>query len=161
MTVFNAFLVEKTEGGYSLSFVERSIDDFPDGEVLINELAPRPHNSGHLTLEPNCLTSQFEQHIRSILDLPLGDTTFTQSSIMLNIVGPENKSGKAKYVNVDKVFDTRNTYLHIYGKEETRPNRKMGHITIVGCNDKLNRGKDRQELLDKAKMLKDTLQITV
>ena len=57
-------------------------------------------------------------------------------------------------INVDKVFDTRNTYLHIYGKEETRPNRKMGHITIVGCNDKLNRGKDRQELLDKAKGIK-------
>jgi len=118
-------------------------------EVLINELAPRPHNSGHLTLESCCPTSQFEQHIRSILDLPLGETYFSDSAIMMNIVGPNDCKGIAKYLNVDKIFESKNTNLHIYGKKETRPNRKMGHITIVGGDN----------LLDRAKNLKDKIKI--
>ncbi len=122
-----------------------------DGKLLINELAPRPHNSGHLTIESCCPTSQFEQHIRSILNLKLGETTFTESAIMINLVGEEGYSGKALYKGINNVFNSKNTHLHIYGKTETRPNRKMGHITIVGGN----------HLLDRAKKLKENIKIIV
>ncbi|MBI96437.1 5-(carboxyamino)imidazole ribonucleotide synthase [bacterium] len=119
-----------------------------EGEILINELAPRPHNSGHLTIE-SCVTSQFEQHIRSILNLPLGETNFIQPSIMINLVGEEGYKGTPKFIGIDDIFKTKNTHLHIYGKQETRPNRKMGHITIIGSNN----------LLDKAKQLKEKIKI--
>ena len=121
------------------------------GEILINELAPRPHNSGHLTIESCCPTSQFEQHIRSILNFPLGETAFTDPAIMINLVGEEGYYGKALYKGIDSVFNSKDTYLHIYGKSETRPNRKMGHITIVGGN----------YLLDRAKKLKENIKIIV
>ena len=120
-----------------------------EGEILINELAPRPHNSGHLTIETNT-TSQFEQHIRSILNLPLGITKFIEPSIMMNIVGEENYNGKAKYCGIEECFKMENTYLHVYGKEETRPNRKMGHVTIMG----------KGNLLNKARELKEKIKIT-
>ena len=122
-----------------------------DDQILINELAPRPHNSGHLTIENCCQTSQYEQHIRCILNLPLGETEFIQPAIMCNIVGEEGYSGKALYKGLYNIFNTENTYLHIYGKEETRPNRKMGHFTIVGGNS----------LLHKAKALKDRIKVIV
>ena len=121
------------------------------GDILINELAPRPHNSGHLTIEHCCPTSQFEQHIRSILDLPLGETSFRDGAIMANIVGEEGYSGKANYIGIENLYKSKNTYLHIYGKEETRPNRKMGHFTIVGSDDLINR----------AKTLKGTIKVIV
>jgi 5-(carboxyamino)imidazole ribonucleotide synthase len=120
------------------------------GDILVNELAPRPHNSGHLTLESCCPTSQFEQHIRSILDLPLGNTDFTEPAIMLNLVGEKNHQGIAKYTNIEEIFKLENTKLHIYGKKETRPNRKMGHITMVGGNNLLIRAKN---LKDKVKVI--------
>ncbi len=116
-----------------------------DDKILINELAPRPHNSGHLTIESCCSTSQFEQHIRSILNFKLGETTFTEPAIMMNLVGKEGCFGKAIYKGIHNVFNSKNTHLHIYGKEETRPNRKMGHITIIGGDDLLNRAKKLKE----------------
>ena len=99
-------------------------------EILINEVAPRPHNSGHFTIEA-CPTSQFEQHLRSILNLPLGNTTHNNFAIMLNLVGDNGFDGNVFYENLESAFNEANTHVHIYGKEKTRPNRKMGHITII------------------------------
>ncbi len=119
-------------------------------QVLVNELAPRPHNSGHYTIEA-CVTSQFQQHIRSIFNLALGDTKHAGTAIMLNIVGGNGYEGKVKYENLDKVFISKNANLHIYGKEQTRPNRKMGHVTII-C-DKF------EEAYETAKFLKDSIKV--
>ena len=99
-------------------------------EILINEVAPRPHNSGHFTIEA-CPISQFEQHLRSILNLPLGNTTHNNFAIMLNLVGDNGFDGNVFYENLESAFNEANTHVHIYGKEKTRPNRKMGHITII------------------------------
>ena len=99
-------------------------------EILINEVAPRPHNSGHFTIEA-CPTSQFEQHLRSILNLPLGNTTHNNFAIMLNLVGDNGFDGNVFYENLESAYNEINTHVHIYGKEKTRPNRKMGHITII------------------------------
>ena len=99
-------------------------------EILINEVAPRPHNSGHFTIEA-CPTSQFEQHLRSILNLPLGNTAHNNFAIMLNLVGDNGFDGNVFYENLESAFNEANTHVHIYGKEKTRPNRKMGHITII------------------------------
>jgi 5-(carboxyamino)imidazole ribonucleotide synthase len=99
-------------------------------EILINEVAPRPHNSGHFTIEA-CPTSQFEQHLRSILNLPLGNTTHNNFAIMLNLVGDNGFDGNVFYENLESAYNESNTHVHIYGKEKTRPNRKMGHITII------------------------------
>ena len=111
-----------------------AVEMFQCGDkILINEVAPRPHNSGHLTIEA-CKTSQFQQHIRSIFDLKLGNTEHNGHAIMINLVGDNNYSGKVFYENLDAVFEIKNANLHIYGKEETRPNRKMGHITIICDN---------------------------
>ena len=102
-------------------------------EILINEVAPRPHNSGHFTIEA-CPTSQFEQHLRSILNLPLGNTAHKNFAIMLNLVGDNGFDGNVFYENLESAFNEANTHVHIYGKEKTRPNRKMGHITILNKN---------------------------
>ncbi len=99
-------------------------------EILINEVAPRPHNSGHFTIEA-CPTSQFEQHLRSILNLPLGNTAHENFAIMLNLVGDNGFDGNVFYENIESAYNEANTHVHIYGKEKTRPNRKMGHITII------------------------------
>jgi 5-(carboxyamino)imidazole ribonucleotide synthase len=104
-----------------------------NNQILINEVAPRPHNSGHYTLDA-CNTSQFEQHIRAILGLELGDVSQKGNAIMLNLVGEENYFGKVIYSNLDDALNDDSSYVHIYGKEETRPNRKMGHITIICDN---------------------------
>lgn len=100
------------------------------GELLVNEIAPRPHNSGHHTIECN-ITSQFEQHMRSILNLPLGDTRTIQPGVMINVLGEKDYVGKATYDGLEKVMEISGVKAHIYGKEETKPFRKMGHITIV------------------------------
>ena len=99
-------------------------------EILINEVAPRPHNSGHQTIEAS-YTSQFEQHIRAILDLPLGRTESKVGGIMVNLVGAENYSGDVVYENIDTIMQMEGVTPHIYGKKQTRPFRKMGHVTIV------------------------------
>ena len=100
------------------------------GDILINEVAPRPHNSGHHTIEC-CMTSQFDQHIRSILDLPLGETDSKVGGVMVNLVGDENHEGQVHYQNIEKIMQMPGVTPHIYGKKQTRPFRKMGHVTIV------------------------------
>ncbi len=99
-----------------------------DGSVLVNELAPRPHNSGHYTIE-GCITSQYENHIRGILGLPLGDTTLIKPTVMKNIIGSTN--GPANIQGLDKAYEYGNVKVHLYGKETVSVGRKMGHITAV------------------------------
>jgi 5-(carboxyamino)imidazole ribonucleotide synthase len=101
-----------------------------DDQILVNEVAPRPHNSGHYSIEAS-YTSQFEQHLRAILDLPLGATESKVAGIMVNLVGEEGFSGQVHYENIDKIMAIEGVTPHIYGKQETRPFRKMGHVTIV------------------------------
>ena len=104
-----------------------------EGEIWVNEVAPRPHNSGHYSIEAS-YTSQFEQHIRALLNLPLGSTENKVSGVMVNIVGAQNHQGLVHYKNMEHVLGIEGVYPHIYGKKETRPFRKMGHITIVNKN---------------------------
>jgi 5-(carboxyamino)imidazole ribonucleotide synthase len=104
-----------------------------DDEILVNEVAPRPHNSGHYSIEAS-YTSQFENHLRAILDLPLGNTDSKVAGIMVNLVGEEGFSGQVIYENIEKVMAIDGVTPHIYGKRETRPFRKMGHVTIVNEN---------------------------
>ncbi len=99
-------------------------------EILINEVAPRPHNSGHQTIESS-YTSQFEQHLRAVLNLPLGETKNKVSGVMVNLVGAEDYQGAVVYENIEKILKLNGVTPHIYGKKETRPFRKMGHVTIV------------------------------
>lgn len=104
-----------------------------NNEILINEVAPRPHNSGHQTIETS-YTSQFEQHIRAVLDLPLGSTENKLSGVMVNLVGAEDNTGEVIYKNIEKLMEMDGVTPHIYGKRETRPFRKMGHVTIANSN---------------------------
>lgn len=102
-------------------------------EILVNEVAPRPHNSGHYSIEAS-YTSQFENHLRAILDLPLGNTESKVAGIMVNLVGEEGYTGQVYYENIDTIMAIDGVTPHIYGKRETRPFRKMGHVTIVNEN---------------------------
>ncbi|MEC8133692.1 MAG: 5-(carboxyamino)imidazole ribonucleotide synthase [Bacteroidota bacterium] len=104
-----------------------------DEEILINEVAPRPHNSGHQTIEAN-YTSQFEQHLRAVLNLPLGSTKNKVSCVMVNLVGAEGYHGAVVYKNIENIMGFEGVTPHIYGKKQTRPFRKMGHVTIVNPN---------------------------
>ena len=121
-----------------------------EGKVLVNEVAPRPHNSGHQTIEAN-ITSQYEQHLRAILDLPLGDTTALMPSAMVNLLGEEGYQGPAKYRGLAEVMAEKGVHVHLYGKSNTRPFRKMGHVTITDP--------DAQELKRKANFVKNTLKV--
>lgn len=103
------------------------------GEILVNESAPRPHNSGHHSIE-SAYTSQYEQHIRAILDLPLGSTVQRSAAVMVNLLGEADETGYVCYEGVDEVMEMEGVYVHIYGKKQTRPFRKMGHVTIVADN---------------------------
>lgn len=98
--------------------------------IYINEIAPRPHNSGHQTIESS-ETSQYEQHLRGILDLPLGSTNVTIPSVMVNLLGAEGYSGNVYYEHIEKCMATEGVHVHIYGKKQTRPFRKMGHVTVT------------------------------
>jgi 5-(carboxyamino)imidazole ribonucleotide synthase len=100
------------------------------GELYVNEIAPRPHNSGHHTIECN-RTSQFEQHLRSVLNLPLGATDLIQPGVMINLLGEKGFEGQAIYQGLEVAMQTAGVHTHIYGKETTKPFRKMGHVTIV------------------------------
>lgn len=100
------------------------------GEVLVNEIAPRPHNSGHQTIEAS-YTSQYEQHLRAILDLPLGATDLILPSVMVNLLGAKDFSGPVVYKGLEESLAMKGVYPHIYGKSTTKPFRKMGHVTIV------------------------------
>jgi len=118
------------------------------GEVLVNESAPRPHNSGHQTIESS-YTSQYEQHVRAILDLPLGSVKARSASVMVNILGEPNETGYVQYDGIREVLEMEGVYVHIYGKKQTRPFRKMGHVTIVAD--------DLESAREKAKMVKSKL----
>ncbi len=100
------------------------------GEILINEVAPRPHNSGHHTID-SCYTSQFQQHLRAIQNYPLGDTTMKTPSVMVNLLGADGYTGDAHYAGMAEVMALRGVNLHLYGKKTTKPFRKMGHATVT------------------------------
>ena len=116
------------------------------GEILVNEVAPRPHNSGHLTLE-TAYTDQFEQHLRAVLELPLGKTDNKVSGVMVNLVGAEGYNGPVYYENIKEALSFEGVTPHIYGKKETRPFRKMGHVTIV--DPALDKARERAEEVKK------------
>jgi 5-(carboxyamino)imidazole ribonucleotide synthase len=109
-----------------------------DDKILVNEVAPRPHNSGHYSIEAS-YTSQFENHLRAILDLPLGNTDSKVAGIMVNLVGEDGYSGEVIYENIEKILGWDGVTPHIYGKKQTRPFRKMGHVTIV--NEDINKAR--------------------
>ncbi len=121
------------------------------GELLINEIAPRSHNSGHHSIEAN-FTSQFGQHLRSILNLPLGKTDMRSPAVMINLLGTEGHQGIAQYEGLEKALSMEGVYPHLYGKEEVKSFRKMGHITIV--NNDLEKAKAT------AKQLKKIVKVT-
>lgn len=102
-----------------------------DGSLLVNEIAPRPHNSGHHTIECN-VTSQFEQHMRSVLNLPLGSTEILQAGAMINLLGEKGYEGDVYYEGLEKFIGKPGVHPHIYGKAQTKSFRKMGHVTIAG-----------------------------
>lgn len=103
-----------------------------DGQILVNEVAPRPHNSGHHTYKAN-YTSQFEQHLRAILNLPLGNTNLHSAAVMLNLLGEPGFSGEAQYEGVQEALALSGVTIHLYGKKYTRPARKMGHVTVTAA----------------------------
>ncbi|MFM2135985.1 MAG: hypothetical protein RL021_1385 [Bacteroidota bacterium] len=121
-----------------------------DGELLVNEIAPRPHNSGHATIEAN-RTSQYEQHLRAVLDLPLGDTSLIQPTVMVNLLGERGHEGEAAYLGMEECLAIHGVHVHLYGKRFTKPFRKMGHVTI--CDDTLD------QAIDKAKKVQQTLKV--
>ena len=121
-----------------------------DDEILVNEVAPRPHNSGHYSIEAS-YTNQFEQHIRSILGLPLGNTDSKVAGVMVNLVGAEGHTGNVVYKNINEILAMEGVTPHIYGKAQTRPFRKMGHVTIV--NSDLNKARAIAE------KVKETIQV--
>ena len=124
--------------------VEMFIDN--SGNILINEVAPRPHNSGHHTIEAN-LTSQYEQHLRAILNCPLGDTSTIFPSVMINLLGEPGHEGQVKYTGLEECMKISGFKLHIYGKEITKPYRKMGHVTVL--NEDLNKAKENARYIQK------------
>ena len=121
-----------------------------NNDILVNEVAPRPHNSGHYSIEAS-YTNQFEQHLRSILNLPLGNTDSKVAGIMVNLVGAEGFSGDVIYENLNDILKIDGVTPHIYGKKETRPFRKMGHVTIVN--------KDIDKAREIAQEVKETIKV--
>jgi len=101
-----------------------------EGKILVNEVAPRPHNSGHHTID-SALTSQYEQHLRGILNLPLGSTKITSPSIMVNLLGHPDHTGPVHYEGLAECLAMEGVKIHIYGKVITKPFRKMGHVTVI------------------------------
>ncbi len=101
-----------------------------DNELLINEVAPRPHNSGHHTID-SCYTSQFQQHLRGVMNFPLGSTKMKSPSVMINLLGEEGFSGDVHYEGMTETLAMEGVNIHLYGKKTTKPFRKMGHITVV------------------------------
>lgn len=120
------------------------------GSVLVNEIAPRPHNSGHQTIEAN-FTSQYEQHLRAILNLPLGDTRHILPSAMVNLLGEPGFEGLARYEGLEEILKVSGVHVHLYGKRITKPFRKMGHVTILD--------EDPSSLKKKVGFVKQTLKV--
>src|SRR5699024_8089732 len=121
-----------------------------EDEILVNEVAPRPHNSGHYSIEA-AFTNQFEQHLRAILNLPLGNTESKVGGVMVNLVGEEGFEGQVHYQNIEKIMKLPGVTPHIYGKKITRPFRKMGHVTIVN--------KDLSKAREIAEEVKNTIKV--
>lgn len=121
-----------------------------EGTILVNEVAPRPHNSGHQTIEGN-VTSQYEQHLRAILNLPAGSTAMLAPSAMVNLLGEEGFTGSARYEGLEAVLKTEGVHVHLYGKKITKPFRKMGHVTIVDA--------DPIRVKKKVNFVKETLKV--
>ena len=122
----------------------------PAGEILINEVAPRPHNSGHQTIRGNA-TSQYEQHLRAITGLPLGSTQAKGVSGMLNLLGEDGFSGLAKYEGLNEALAISGVYPFLYGKKMTKPFRKMGHVTILGST--------KEEIIEKSEQVKSLIRV--
>lgn len=121
-----------------------------DNKILINEVAPRPHNSAHYSIEA-CENSQFQQHINSILNLKLGSCKSNSNAIMVNLVGEKGYSGPVIYQGIEKAMEQSNVSVHIYGKSNTKPNRKMGHVTVTD--------EDLKNGLKKAKSIKNLIKV--
>ncbi len=136
----------KSPGIYA---VELFVD--AEGDVLVNETAPRVHNSGHHTIEAH-YSSQFDMLWRIILDYPLGNTDPIMPSAMVNLVGPDGFSGPAVYEGLEEVLKIDNAFVHIYGKKETKPGRKMGHVTVIAAT--------KQDLLFNANKVKNLIKVT-
>ncbi len=120
------------------------------GNLLVNEVAPRPHNSGHHTIE-SVITSQFEQHLRAILNLPLGSTHLKMPAVMINLLGEPDHEGPVKYEGLTESMAIEGVKIHVYGKKETRPMRKMGHVTVMA--------KTMEEALKKADKVKALIKV--
>ena len=127
-----------------------------EGNILVNEIAPRPHNSGHWTIE-GARTSQFENHIRAVLGWPLGPTDLREPTVSANVLGDVDEPEDATLYNVDSVLDTPNAHLHWYGKTEVRPLRKMGHVTVTDPDGTDDTNDDATTLLDRTESLRDGL----
>lgn len=123
-----------------------------NGEILVNEIAPRPHNSGHQSIEGN-YTSQYEQLLRAIFNLPLGDTHSLGNAVMINLLGEKGYEGYAEYEGLEKALALSGVYVHLYGKKITKPFRKMGHVTILDA--------DREKAIEKAKFVQRTIKVKV
>lgn len=121
-----------------------------EGDILVNEVAPRPHNSGHHTIEGN-FTSQFEQHLRAVMGMPLGDTDIRSAAAMVNLLGEEGHTGEAIVEGLHEAIAEKGVYVHLYGKKITKPFRKMGHVTVLED--------DLEKLKIKAKRIKNSIKI--
>jgi len=120
------------------------------GELLVNEIAPRPHNSGHQTIEGNTV-SQYEQHLRAILGLPPGDTSIVKPAVMVNLLGAKGHSGPAVYEGLEALMQIPGAYVHLYGKRDTKPFRKMGHVTVTASTI--------EEAKEMARKIKDLVRV--
>ena len=120
------------------------------GELLVNEIAPRPHNSGHQSIEGN-YTSQYEQLLRAIFNLPLGDTRTISNAVMINLLGEKGFEGTAIYEGLNDALALDGIYLHLYGKKITKPFRKMGHVTILDD--------DREKAIEKARFVQNIIKV--
>lgn len=143
-----AFKTMEVLKGVGIFCIEMFLDE--DNNLLVNEIAPRPHNSGHYTIEA-CSTSQFSQHLRAIMELPLGTTSLVSPAVMINLLGEKGYEGKSKLLGLEKALELPEVYVHFYGKTDTKPERKMGHVTILG--DSL------QSALDKANKLRSSIKV--
>ena len=116
-----------------------------DGRLLVNEMAPRPHNSGHHTIEA-CTTSQYEQHFRAIASLPLGDTHLIEPAVMVNLLGEQGHEGAVQYLGLEEALALPGVHVHLYGKSRTKPFRKMGHVTVTDADLTIAQQRARQVL---------------
>jgi 5-(carboxyamino)imidazole ribonucleotide synthase len=125
-----------------------------EGEILVNEIAPRPHNSGHHSIEAN-FTSQFEQHLRAVMNWPLGNTELRCPAAMINLLGEEGFTGPVLVEGKDQVMAEKGVYIHLYGKKITKPFRKMGHVTLL--DDNVDNLKKRAQRIKEVLKIKSTL----